>query len=433
MKPGGNILSEETGENLAEVKASLEMVFNNIRTLKREVLYVNQKLSSLDSTIQDIEEFSSKFIETEKILGDLKTSIQELNPLSKEIHEIKHTISVLQQTLGDQTTKQADLLNPVNEAITNVQSKLTTFDHDLLKIPTLEESIAKLEGSFQELNVSFSHQEAKITEIQATLSNISPSVDALKSNYEKNNEIIQKLEEGIIEYKTTTEEKLDQLMNDSVTKAIDEFGSKFESLNTRITNIESSFEETNTNVTNSMNQIQEVTTSTSGFLNRIQNLEEKAGISTGDLISTGFDNLGMLQQLITDLLGREKVDQHIPREAGQDPVMVIKGLKGIIRDISCIDETNSLNTSEILLNYSETSDGRADRRALIVNFNKDIQRVLEIGQSVLMDIGQKRMQTRNFIEEIRNLARQWTSEDDIRGESGVFMALDLLETLEKEF
>jgi hypothetical protein len=59
--------------------------------------------------------------------------------------------------------------------------------------------------------------------------------------------------------------------------------------------------------------------------------------------------------------------------------------------------------------------------------------VLEIGQSVLMDIGQKRMQARNIIEETRNLARQWTSEDDLKGESGVFMALDLLDTLEKEF
>ena len=160
---------------------------------------------------------------------------------------------------------------------------------------------------------------------------------------------------------------------------------------------------------------------------------EKAGISTGDLIGTGFDNLGMLQQLVSDLLGSESVNQHIPEEVGQDPVRVIRGLKGIIRDLSCIDESNSMNTSEIMLNYSETADGKADRRTLIVNFNKDVQRVLEIGQSVLMDIGQKRMQTRNIIEEIRNLARQWTSEDDLKGESGVFMALDLLETLEKEF
>ena len=79
------------------------------------------------------------------------------------------------------------------------------------------------------------------------------------------------------------------------------------------------------------------------------------------------------------------------------------------------------------------ADGRADRRTLIVNFSNDVRRVLEVGQSVLMDIGQKRMQARNIIEEIRNLTRQWTSEDDLIGETGVFMALELLETLEKEF
>lgn len=437
MKPGGIILSEETGENLAEVKASLEMVFNNIRTLKREVLYVNQKFSNLDSTIQAFEEFSSKFNETEKELGELKTSMQE-------IQMIKQTMSELQQSLNEQTTKQKDLLNPLNEAMTNVQSKLSTFDQDLSKITTVEENIGKLKETFQDLKESHSHQESKLAEIQTNFNNISPSFDALKSNYEKNSDSIQKLEEGFIEYKTTIEEKLNQLMNDSLGKFINEFETKVDGLNTRIANLENSIDETttkmasgleeiNTNMANFVTQIEEASTNTSGFLNRIQNLEEKAGISTGELIGTGFDNLGMLRQLVTDLLSEEKANQHLPREMSQDPSLVIRGLKGIIRDLSFIDDSNSLNTSEILLKYSETSGDRADRRTLIVNFNKDIQRVLEIGQSVLMDIGQKRMQTRNIIEEIRNLARQWTSEDDVRGESGVFMALDLLETLEKEF
>ncbi|UCG02409.1 MAG: hypothetical protein JSW11_00145 [Candidatus Heimdallarchaeota archaeon] len=423
-------MSEEAGEKLTEVKASLEIVFNSIRTLKSEVLYVNQKLSNLDSTIQAFEEYSSKFYETEKILEELKTTIQELNPLSQEIHEIKQNMSGLQQSLNDQTTKQESLLNPINEAITSVQSKLSTVDQDLSKLTALEEEIVRVNNTFQELKES---QESKLTEIQTNYRNISPSLDALKSNLEKNNESLQKLEEGFIEYKTTTEEKLNQVMDDSFRKTIDEIESKFDGLNTRVTNVETNFEGTNTKISNFSSKLEEVIISTTGFLNRIQNLEEKAGISTGELIGTGFDNLGMLQQLVTDLLGREKADQHISKEVGKDPVMVIRGLKGIIRDVSCIDESNSLNTSEIMLNYSETAEGKADRRTLIVNFNKDIQRVLEIGQSVLMDIGQKRMQTRNIIEEIRNLARQWTSEDDLKGELGVFMALDLLETLEKEF
>ena len=440
-------MSEEPGENLSEIKASLEMVFNNIRTMKREVLYVNQKLSNLDATIQAFEEYSSKFYETEKILEDLKASIQELTPLSREIPEIKQTIVGLQQSFNEQTTKQEEILSPLNESIINMQSKLTTVDHELSKVTAIEESINGLKQTFQELNASLSNQETKISSLETNLSNLSPSVEALKGNYEENSATFQKLEEGFRDYKTTTEEKLNKLMDDSLKNAITEFESKVDELNSQMIKVENKFEETTTNVTkvgidleeiktnleDFFNKIEEVKTSTSGFVNRIENLEEKAGISTGDLIGTGFDNLGMLQQLVADLMGGEKVNQYIPKEVGKDPVMVIRGLKGIIRDLSCIDESNSMNTSEIMLNYSETADGKADRRTLIVNFNKDVQRVLEIGQSVLMDIGQKRMQARNIIEETRNLARQWTSEDDLKGESGVFMALDLLDTLEKEF
>ncbi|MFX1516277.1 MAG: hypothetical protein ACFFC6_08210 [Promethearchaeota archaeon] len=433
-------MSEETGESLSEIKASLEMVFNNIRTMKREVLYVNQKLSNLDSTIEAFEEFSSKFKETEEVISSLKTGIQELGPLSNEIQELKQSLTQLQQSLNEQTTKQETILTPLNETITTIQSKLSTVDQELSKISALEESITKLNQTYQESNASLSQQESKISDIQANFS-------TLKNNQEVNSANLQKLEAGFNEYKTTTEEKFYQLMDDSLRKSINEFESKVDGLNAHMTKVESKFEETITNVTkvgidleeirtniaNYLDQVENVKTSTSGFVNRIQNLEEKAGISTGELIGTGFDNLGMLQQLVTDLLGREKVDQHIPKEVGQEPVKVIRGLKGIIRDLSCIDESNSMNTSEIMLNYSETADGKADRRTLIVNFNKDVQRVLEIGQSVLMDIGLKRMQTRNIIEEIRNLARQWTSEEDLKGELGVFMALDLLETLEREF
>ncbi|MFX0125304.1 MAG: hypothetical protein ACFFAE_16875 [Candidatus Hodarchaeota archaeon] len=426
-------MSEETGDNLTEVKASLEMVFNNIRTMKREVLYVNQKLSNLDSTIEAFEEFSSKFNETEQVISELNTSIKDLAPFPDEIQEIKQTITELQRSLNDQVTKQETLLSPLNETITNIQSKLTTVDQELLKIRRFEESITGLNQTFQELKSSLSHQESKISN--------------LETNFEENSVAIQKLEEEFREYKTTTKGKFNQIMDDSLKNTITEFESKFDGLNTHMTKVENKFEETianvtkvgidleeiKTNIEEFFNQVEEVKMSTSGFMNRIQNLEEKAGIATGDLIGTGFDNLGMLQQLVTDLLGREKVNQHIPKEVGKDPIRVIRGLIGIIRDLSCIDESNSLNTSEIMLNYSETAEGKADRRTLIVNYNKDIQRVLEIGQSVLMDIGQKRMQTRNIIEEIRNIARQWTSEDDLKGELGVFMALDLLETLEKEF
>lgn len=385
-RPRGVFMSEENDESLTEVKSSLEVVFSYIRTLKREIHIINQKFSDFNSTIQAFEGSFSKLNETENAISELKTSFQVFNQLPIDIQEIKQTTLELQRSLNDQKERQEELVKPLNDSINDVQSKISTFEKNFTKITAVEESIEGVIYSFQELKESYSQQESIIAEIQ-----------------------------------TKIEEKIDQFLteDESNRKTISEFETKIDGLNNRITNLEKALEEE--------------TTSASGILNRIKNLEEKAGISTGDLIGTGFDNLGMLRQLVSDLLGEEKVDQHIPKESGQDPILVIKALKEIIRDLSFIDESNSLNIAEILLRYSEKSGERADRRTLVVNFSNDIRRVLEMGQSVMMDIGQKRMQTRNIIEEIRNVSRQWTSEDDLKGETGIFLALDLLETLKKEF
>ena len=386
IRPRGVFMSEENDESLTEVKSSLEVVFSNIRTLKREIHIINQKFSDFNSTIQAFEGSFPKLNETENALSELKTSFQVFNQLPIDIQEIKQTTLELQRSLNDQKERQEELVKPLNDSINDVQSKISTFEKNFTKITAVEESIEGVIYSFQELKESYSQQESIIAEIQ-----------------------------------TKIDEKIDQFLteDESNRKTISEFETKIDGLNNRITNLEKALEEE--------------TTSASGILNRIKNLEEKAGISTGDLIGTGFDNLGMLRQLVSDLLGEEKVDQHIPKESGQDPILVIKALKEIIRDLSFIDESNSLNIAEILLRYSEKSGERADRRTLVVNFSNDIRRVLEMGQSVMMDIGQKRMQTRNIIEEIRNVSRQWTSEDDLKGETGIFLALDLLETLKKEF
>ncbi|MFX1285638.1 MAG: hypothetical protein ACFFB5_18505 [Promethearchaeota archaeon] len=414
-------MNEENNKRLAEVKSSLEIVFSNVRTLKREIHVIKQSLSDFESTMQSFEE-----------------NLSTINQLSTNIEEIKQTISELQESFNEQRASQQDLVQPLSTAIEGVQSKILTVEENILKVSATEESIGEVRNSVQKIIESFSQQEPKYKEIQMRFENLTPDLDSLKSNYEKNYELINRISNDFSQFKGTADEKIGQILieSESNKNIINEYETKIDGLSNRIANLESVLEETTANVTNITHlttQIDTLTSSTTGLLNRVQNLEEKAGISTGELIGTGFDNLGMLRQLVADLLGEDKVDYYIPVESGKDPILVINSLKGIIRDLSFIDESNSLNTSEILLKYSETADSRADRRTLIVNYNKDIQRILEIGQSVLMDIGQKRMQTRNIIEEIRNLARQWTSEDDVRGESGVFMALDLLETLEKEF
>lgn len=421
-RPRGIYMSEENEESLTEVKTSLEVVFSNIRTLKQEIHIINQSLNDFKSTIQGSEGSSAKLNSVENTLSELKTAIQELQNLPNIIREIKQTTSELQTSLNDQIVREEESVKSLNENIEGVKDAL------------------------QEFKESHSQQESKITDIHTKLDNMSPSIDSLESKYKENTELIHKMEDDFSQYRGNSDEKFDQfsteielarnVINGLETTKFDEFNERISSLETvsevlqsKVTEMTRGLEEVNNYMADWANQIEKAT----GVLTRIENLEEKAGISTGDLIGTGFDNLGMLRQIVSNLLGGEKADQYIPSELGQDPVKVIVSLKGIIRDLSCIDESNTLNTSEIMLNYSETADGRADRRTLIVNFSNDIRRVLEVGQSVLMDIGQKRMQTRNIIEEIRNLSRQWTSEDDLLGKTGVFMALDLLETLEKEF
>ena len=417
-------MSEESEKTLTELKTSLEIVFGNIRTLKQEIHIINQSINDFKATIQELD--FSKVAATENALNELKTSIVELQNLPNTIQEIKQTTIELQNSLNDQKISRDE------------------------SVKSLTENIDGVKDAFQEFKESHSEQESRITDIHTKLDNVSSSIDSLESKYNENTELIHNIQNDFTQYKGKTDEKFDQFSTEiestrSMISGME--ASKFDRLDKRISSLEtilekvqsevtettSVLEEVNTNMASWGNQSEQVTANTSGILTRVENLEEKAGITTGDLIGTGFDNLGMLKQLVSNLLGGDKANQYIPPELDQEPAKVIESLKGIIRDLSCIDESNTINTSEIMLNYSETADGRADRRTLIVNFSNDVRRVLEVGQSVLMDIGQKRMQTRNIIEEIRNLSRQWTSEADLVGETGVFMALDLLETLEKEF
>ena len=103
--------------------------------------------------------------------------------------------------------------------------------------------------------------------------------------------------------------------------------------------------------------------------------------------------------------------------------------------LSGMDDSRISNVSEILLGYADRMEGSgvSGRKELFVGFNTDIRRVCEIGQSVLMDIGQKRNFSRRICQEAKNLAGKWTSEELIKSESGVTAVLELFDTLELEF
>jgi hypothetical protein len=245
----------------------------------------------------------------------------------------------------------------------------------------------------------------KFNEIKLNFDKITPSIDSLKNNYDKNQEKIAKIEENYLKYKKETDEKLSQLNGSS-------------NFSNKITKLENGFKKTSVDV--------------EGLIKRIKNIEKEVGITTGDLIGTSYDSLGMLRHTISELVGEEKIDQFVPEGSIEDPILVLKSLKSLIRELSFMDDSNIPSTSEILLKYSEISE-KSDRKSLFLAFNNDIRRIMEVGQAVLMEIGQKRTQTRRLLEEVRNLASKWTSEDDLTGDSGILAALELLNILEMEF
>ncbi|MFX0172023.1 MAG: hypothetical protein ACFE9L_08890 [Candidatus Hodarchaeota archaeon] len=227
----------------------------------------------------------------------------------------------------------------------------------------------------------------------------------MKNNYEESRDKIAKIEGEYIEYKKEINAKLSQLDGQS-------------KYSNQITKLDDRFKKTSVDI--------------EGLVKRIINIEKEVGITTGDLIGKSFDSVGMLRQTVSQLIGEEKIDQFIPKGSIEDPIQVLRSLKSLIRELNFMDDSNIPSTSEILLKYSEISD-KSDRKSLFLAFNNDIRRIVEVDQAVLMEIGQKRTQIRRLLEEVKNLASKWTSEDDLTNDSGILTALELLKILEMEF
>jgi hypothetical protein len=169
----------------------------------------------------------------------------------------------------------------------------------------------------------------------------------------------------------------------------------------------------------------------SGFTKRIKNVEAEVGISTGELISMDMANIAMFRGVITDFFGKNQVNQYVPEGNEKDPAIIVQAMKKIIRKLSFMEHSDNPDITEILFKYSEISE-KTDRRSLFLAFNSDVRRTCEAGLAVLMEIGQNKGRIRRIIEEVRKLAKQWIEEDDIKGESGILTALELLTILEKE-
>ncbi|MFX0087722.1 MAG: hypothetical protein ACFFAU_18875 [Candidatus Hodarchaeota archaeon] len=259
-----------------------------------------------------------------------------------------------------------------------------------------------------------------------------------------------KLKSKISDVSTTQDLKI-QL--EDLTKNIDTQITKLTSdlthFKTEISNLKNSMQKREEFQTNAVYQIkdledkipklegffEEVQSRFSGISKRFENVEKYVGITSGVLTETGFDSGGMLREFVGELFGIDQIDLFVLDDINQNPISAIKTIKKIIMKLSGMDEYRISNISEILLRYADKMEdsGVSGRKELFVGFNTDVRRICEIGQSVLMDIGQKRNLSRRICQEAKNLAGKWTSEEILKSEIGVIAVLELFDTLEEEF
>jgi predicted RNase H-like nuclease (RuvC/YqgF family) len=338
-------------------------------------------------------------------LEKIQDSNLQLDQAKNALDELKQVVGELQDSFNRQKIELEESIKSINSTIDTLKFKIGETITKFIKFNEIEKNIDEQGSAIEELDSSFSRYEAEFNEIKSNFREVTSNLDSLKNNYLESGDRIAKIEGEYIEYKKEINTKLSQLDGPS-------------EYSNQITKLEDGLKKTSVDI--------------EGLVKRIINIEKEVGITTGDLIGRSFDSVGMLRQTVSQLVGEEKTNQFVPEDSIDDPIKVIRSLKSLIRELSFMDDSNIPSTSEILLKYSEISD-KSDRISLFLAYNNDIRRIIEVGQAVLMEIGQKRTQTRRILEEVKNLASKWTSEDDLTGDSGILAALELLKILEMEF
>ncbi|MFX0185467.1 MAG: hypothetical protein ACFE95_20480 [Candidatus Hodarchaeota archaeon] len=404
---------EENQESLIEIKTSLETTLSSIDNLKRELGATNQRLYEFNSVISS---FNEKFAtldeiilwknETQRVQNKTQDPKKQMDQFSTNLNDLKRVVAELQTNFDQTKVKYMESIKSINSSVDTLKFKLGEAITRFVKFREIEKNINEQEIELERLDESISQKEAEFNEIKLNFDKFIPSLNSLKNNYKEGQEKIAKIEEDFIEYKKETDEKISKLNGSS-------------NLSNEITKLENGFKKTSVDI--------------EGLIKRIKNIEKEVGITTGDLIGKSYyDSVGMLRHTVSGLVGEEKVNQFVPEGSIEDPIIIINSLKSLIRELSFMDDSNIPSASEILLKYSEISD-KSDRKSLFLEFNNDIRRIIEVGQAVLMEIGQKRTQTRRLLEEVRSLASKWTNAEDLTGESGILAALELLNILEMEF
>ncbi len=315
----------------------------------------------------------------------------QLKILIERIRQIENQQAKLESKFSDVSANQEKFISEMTNALNSIKeinSDFNSFKPDLNNLGEMKNETVALKTQLEDLTNNI---EAQITKFASDITYFKTEMLNLKNSTQK-------------------EEEFQTHVVNQVKALVD-----------KITNFEGSFEE--------------VQSRFSGINKRFENVERHVGITSGALIETSFDSGGMLREFVGELFGVDQIDSFVPDNINHNPISAVKTIKKIIMKLSGMDDSRISNISEILLRYADKMEdsGVSGRKELFVGFNTDVRRICEIGQSVLMDIGQKRNFSRRICQEAKNLAGKWTSEEILKSEIGVTAVLELFDILEQEF
>jgi hypothetical protein len=354
----------------------------------------------------------------DKIKGQVKLLVERIRTIENRQTQVEKELT---QFKSDVTEQREIFTSTMNDAFNQVQVVIAEFNSFKPSLSTL----GGMKADFDSFSSKLEHMTQSLETIQ---SNITSQLSSLQG--EINSEITslqQSIQKG---------EKFQSSVTSQLSSFQEELNSELSNLHEKLTQLEGSISDEGDSVSRADfdNLKTELEKRFVGIGNRVENVEKHAGITSGALMETSFDSGGMLRELVNELFGSDMIDSLMPENIA-DPVPVVKSIKKLIMSLCGMDDSRIPNISDILLRYAEKMEGSgvSGRRELFIAFNTDVRRVCEIGQSVLMAIGQKRNFSRRICQEANNLAGKWTSEEIIQDTQGVKAVLELFDTLEQEF
>lgn len=356
------------------------------------------------------------------IESKIKKVSEDIDTALNEFKSIQKTFTTYDERINNLTLKLPQLENEFNEIKESIADSISNLEN---KFQYIQKSIEKTQNDLIINKKSDNKLKDDIEFLKGNIEDFSSKIQSISSLEEKENklqDLIQKLSVELSLVKESQTSTNNYLLD--IQGKLNDLNSQTSSISQNVSEIEGKLQEEE--------KSDETAKKMEGIINRIKNIEQEVGITSGELIATGFDNFNVLKKFTSDTLGTESIKSIFPFEEAKDPIEVLKSVKKLIREVSSMDETDIPDISDILIRYSDRT-GTSDRRSLFINYTKDVRRALELGQSILMSIGIKRGQTRRMIEEAKTIVGKWAREEDILGDGGMKTVFEMLEVLENDF